>query len=1745
MSTNKIKIIGVGTGTGGVGVDTTLAYPGKAADAKSTGDAIKVLQEKLDNIAIDDGITALLATKADVDHTHIAADVGADEAGAAASALSDARSYTDTKISDLINGAPTTLDTLGEIADAMKNNSDVVEALDAAIGSKASASDLSAHISDTANPHKVTLGQLGVTTPVESLNYLDGVNKNIQVQFNEISDLVGDKAVSDQIDEALTKYTQDGILADTGATSVEVTGDGNAVTAASYDESTRKLTLTKGATYNNYTLPTAGSELGGVKTTSNVTSASGLTACPIIDGVPYYKDTDTSYSLDSFGVTATAEEINYVSGATKNIQEQLDDKVPVTRTINGKALSSDITLTVNDLGLDMDDTTDAVLSQAKDYTDSTIAAWVGDETVANQISSAIADINYPVDSVNGKTGVVVLTASDVGADVSGAANTALENAKDYTDQVVADITHPVNSVNGKTGAVTLIASDVGADSSGSASAALASANDYTNKTVAAITHPVESVNGKTGVVILSAADIGADESGAANTALTNAKSYIDSEMATWVGDSTVANQISSSLTSAKSYTDEKIGDLINGAPTTLDTLGEIATAMSENATVVEKLDSAIGSKANAADLTSHITNKANPHDVTLAQLGVSVTAEEINYVDGATSNIQTQLNNMVPQTRTINGKSLSADIVLTAGDLGVDVGSAAEGMLSEAKSYTDSEIGEWVGDKTVSTQISSAIAGIDYPVDSVNGKTGIVVLSASDVGADNAGSAESALTNARSYTDEKVASKANAEDLTAHISNKSNPHNVTLAQLGVSATATELNYVDGVTQNIQTQIDNKVPTTRTINGKPLSADITLTAGDLGVDMGSASDAVLTSAKAYTDSEIAEWVGDATVSSQISSAISDIDYPVDSVNGKVGVVVLSAGDVGADASGSANTALVNAKDYTDKAIAAIAHPVVSVNGKTGAVVLSASDVGALPATTAIPSIDGLATKTYVNEAVADVVNSAPEALNTLNELAAALGNDANFATTIATQLGVLETKIGDEPVADQISAALETKSDVGHTHNYAGSSSAGGAANSANKLNTNAGSETHPVYFENGVPVKTTYALGANVPSDAKFTDTVYTHPGYTSRTSGLYKVSVDNQGHVSAATAVTKSDITSLGIPAQDTTYGAATVSAAGLMTADMVTKLNSIATGANNITVDAALSSSSTNPVQNKVVNAAISNLNTLVGDTAVATQISAAIADKADIGHAHTASDVGADESGSADRAYSYAKSYTDEKIAALINSAPTTLDTLGEIAAAMEENADVVEALETAIGKKSDVGHTHSYAGSSSVGGAATSANKLNTNAGDATHPVYFANGVPVATSYTLGASVPSGAKFTDTTYSVATQSDAGLMSAADKKTLDDLDALVGDTSVSSQIAEAIANKSDSNHTHNYAGSSSVGGAATSANKLNTNAGSATQPVYFANGIPVVTTYTLEVSVPSGAKFTDTVYTHPTTSGNKHIPSGGSSGQILRWSSDGTAVWGADNNTTYSVATTTSEGLMSAADKTALDTLSTLVGDTAVATQIADAIDDVVVGLSVSGKIITYTKGDGSTGTITTQDTDTTYSAGTGISLSGTTFSNSGVHSVTTGSTNGTISVNTNGTSADVAVKGLGSAAYTASTAYDAAGAANTALTNAKAYTDSEIAEWVGDATVASQISTAVSAITYSDVGAAAASHTHSNYAASNHTHSYLPLSGGSLTGTTTAASTAVGTSGIRNIHAGTSALTSGSSSLATGAIYIQYE
>lgn len=223
---------------------------------------------------------------------------------------------------------------------------------------------------------------------------------------------------------------------------------------------------------------------------------------------------------------------------------------------------------------------------------------------------------------------------------------------------------------------------------------------------------------------------------------------------------------------------------------------------------------------------------------------------------------------------------------------------------------------------------------------------------------------------------------------------------------------------------------------------------------------------------------------------------------------------------------------------------------TVNGKalTANITLSASDVGALPNTTQIPSIDGLATETYVNNKVAGLVDSAPATLDTLNELAAALGDDPNFATTVATQIGTKVDKVEGKGLSANDYTDTE-KSKLASIAEYA-------------EVNQNAFSNV----VINGTTISAdsktdslTIVAGDNVTivpdvNNEKITisskDTVYTHPTYTARNEGLYKVTIDNTGHVSNASVVSKEDITGLGIPAQDTTYSEATTTVSGLMSA-------------------------------------------------------------------------------------------------------------------------------------------------------------------------------------------------------------------------------------------------------------------------------------------------------------------------------------------------------------------------------------------------------------------------------------------------------------------------------------------------------------------------------------------------------------------------------------------------------------------
>ena len=93
--------------------------------------------------------------------------------------------------------------------------------------------------------------------------------------------------------------------------------------------------------------------------------------------------------------------------------------------------------------------------------------------------------------------------------------------------------------------------------------------------------------------VYTAEEVGADARGSAATALEDAKGYADRTYAQATG-----------------YADRKVAELINGAPSTLDTIGEIAAAMLEHEEVVEALEAAIGNKASEVEYQAHERNSA-------------------------------------------------------------------------------------------------------------------------------------------------------------------------------------------------------------------------------------------------------------------------------------------------------------------------------------------------------------------------------------------------------------------------------------------------------------------------------------------------------------------------------------------------------------------------------------------------------------------------------------------------------------------------------------------------------------------------------------------------------------------------------------------------------------------------------------------------------------------------------------------------------------------------------------------------------------------------------------------------------------------------------------------------------------------------------------------------------------------------------------------------------------------------------
>ena len=200
--------------------------------------------------------------------------------------------YTDKSIADLIGSASETMNTLEELEKAIKESEDIVEALNNAIGTKANEAEFDSHVKDTA-VHLSSTDRESITTSLEH-------------------------AQSDHARSDATKTERS-----TTNGNIKINGTETTV----YQHPISGVTA---GTYRQVTVDSQGHITGGNNTTLPLTQ--GGTGA-----------TTAAQALSNLGISATAEELNKLDGATVSVTEinQLKGVIsPIQEQLNGKALTS-------------------------------------------------------------------------------------------------------------------------------------------------------------------------------------------------------------------------------------------------------------------------------------------------------------------------------------------------------------------------------------------------------------------------------------------------------------------------------------------------------------------------------------------------------------------------------------------------------------------------------------------------------------------------------------------------------------------------------------------------------------------------------------------------------------------------------------------------------------------------------------------------------------------------------------------------------------------------------------------------------------------------------------------------------------------------------------------------------------------------------------------------------------------------------------------------------------------------------------------------------------------------------------------------------------------------------------------------------------------------------------------------------------------------------------------------------------
>lgn len=295
------------------------------------------------------------------------------------------------------------------------------------------------------------------------------------------------------------------------------------------------------------------------------------------------------------------------------------------------------------------------------------------------------------------------------------------------------------------------------------------------------------------------------------------------------------------------------------------------------------------------------------------------------------------------------------------------------------------------------------------------------------------------------------------------------------------------------------------------------------------------------AKSYTDTEI-----NALDTDDIEEGSSNLYFTNgrarNAVSGGTGITYNSADGIISvtsntyDPYGAASTAEGNANSYTDTEINALTTDDIeegssnkyytderaqdAIGNNVGSGLSYNDSTGSISVDTSV-----IANRQYVDDAVADLVDSAPALLDTLNELAAAIGDDENFVTTVTTSIGEKVAKAGDTMTGALTLYGAPTLGLHAATKTYV-DDAAGTAVDNANSYTDGAilagNAVAEPVYAAidfNGVAKNV--AATVSVPTASTVTAYEWNHSGFKS---GKFTVKVANGSHTELSEILVTSD---------------------------------------------------------------------------------------------------------------------------------------------------------------------------------------------------------------------------------------------------------------------------------------------------------------------------------------------------------------------------------------------------------------------------------------------------------------------------------------------------------------------------------------------------------------------------------------------------------------------------------------------